>query len=159
MNNMASLEKAFDFAAQKFNVRCLNPYQKTAIRKLTIEKKNVFANLPTGFGKSLMYQALPFVVDEVSKYSGHLVAVVSPLLSLMDDQVAYLTSLGVSAVNISSCMEEDRGGIEAGKYSIVYGTPEAWIMDPRWRNMLNSKVYSTRLCALAVDEAHVIRQW
>ena len=86
-------------------------------------------------------------------------SVVSPLLSLMDDQVAHLTSLGVSAVNISSCMEEDCDGVEAGEYSIVYGTPEAWILNPRWRNMLNSKVYSTRLCALAVDEAHVIRQW
>ncbi|CAB4004355.1 mediator of RNA polymerase II transcription subunit 34-like, partial [Paramuricea clavata] len=43
----------------------------------------------------------------------------------MDEQVAHLTSLGVSAVNISSCMEEDCDGVEAGEYSIVYGTPEA----------------------------------
>ena len=63
-------------------------------------------------------------------------SVVSPLLS----QVAHLTSLGVSAVNISSCMEEDCDGVEAGEYSIVYGTPEAWILNPRRRNMLNSKV-------------------
>ncbi|CAB4025999.1 ATP-dependent DNA helicase Q1, partial [Paramuricea clavata] len=96
--------------------------------------------------------------DEVSRWPGHIVVVVSPLLSLMDDQVAHLTSLGVSAVNISSRMEEDCDGVEAGEYSIVYGMPEAWILNPRWRNMLNSKVYSTRLCALAVDEAHVMRQ-
>jgi hypothetical protein len=37
-------------------------------------------------------------------------------------------------------MEEDCDGVEAGEYSIVYGTPEAWILNPRWRNMLNSKV-------------------
>ena len=97
---MASLEKTFDIAAHKFNIRCLNPHQKTAIRTVIIEKKDVFVNLPTGFGKSLMYQALPFVIDEVSRYPGHIVAVVSLLLSLMDDQVAHLTSLGVSAVNI-----------------------------------------------------------
>jgi superfamily II DNA helicase RecQ len=56
-------------------------------------------------------------------------------------------------------MEEDCDGVEAGEYSIVYGMPEVWMLNLRWRNMLNSKVYSTRLCALAVDEAHVIGQW
>ena len=157
---MASLESAFNTAANKFNVSCINAYQQLAIRKLVIEKKNVFVNLPTGFGKSLMYQALPLVVDELnSKCSGHIVAVVSPLLSLMDDQVAYLTSLEVSAVNISCCMEENRDGVECGKYSVVFGSPEAWLMNPRWRNMLTNDVYLARLCAVAVDEAHVIRQW
>jgi superfamily II DNA helicase RecQ len=79
---MASLEKTFYTAAHKFKIRCLNLHQKTEIRTVIIEKKDVFVNLPTGFGKSLMYQALPFVVDEVSRWPGHIVAVVSPLLSL-----------------------------------------------------------------------------
>ena len=42
---------------------------------------------------------------------------------------------------------------------LSFGMPEAWMLNLRWRNMLNSNVYFTRLCALAVDEAHVIRQW
>ena len=87
---MASLEKTFYIAAHKFKICCRNLHQKTAIRTVIIEKKDVFVNLPTGFGKSLMYQALPFVVDEVSRWPGHIVAVVSPLLSLMYDQVAHL---------------------------------------------------------------------
>ena len=77
----------------------------------------------------------------------------------MDDQVAYLSSLGVSAINVSSCKEEDYDSVAAGKHSIVYDSPEAWLMNLRWRNLLMSDVYSKMLCALAVDEAHVIRQW
>ena len=139
---MASLNKAFDLAANKFKISCLNPHQKTAIQQLINEKKNVFVNLPTGFGKSLMYQALPIVIDEVSNCFGHIVVVVSPLLSLMDDQVAYLTSLGVSAIIVSSCKEEDYDSVAAGKHSIVYGSPEAWLRNLRWRNLLMSDVYS-----------------
>ena len=94
-----------------------------------MKRKNVFVNLPTGFGKLLMYQALPIVINEVSNCFGHIVVFVSPLSSLMDDQVAYLTSLGVSAINISSCKEEDYDSVAAGKHSIVYYLPKAWLMN------------------------------
>ena len=47
----------------------------------------------------------------------------------MEDQVHYLTSIGVSAVsNISSQAEIDRSRIENGEFSIVFGSPEAWLM-------------------------------
>ena len=130
---MASLNKAFDLAANKFKISSLNPHRKTAIQQLINEKKNVFVNLPTGFGKSLMYQALPIVIDELSNCFGHIVVVVSPLLSLIGDQLAYLTSLGVSTINISSG-KEDYDSAAAGKYSIMYGSPEVWLMNLRWRN-------------------------
>lgn len=130
-----------------------------AIRKIVIEKKDVFVNLPTGFGKSLIYQALPFVFDHVTKSSGHIVVVVSPLISLMEDQVKYLRSLGFTAVNISTQVEEERFRIENGEYSIVFGSPEAWLKNERWRAMLCNKVYSSKLCTVAIDEVHVVRQW
>jgi len=74
----------------------------------------------------------------------------------MDDQVKYLQSLGLSTVNISSGSESDRSKIEKGEYSIVYGSPEAWLMNECWRFMLSNDAYSSKLCAVAVDEAHVI---
>ncbi|XP_022803496.1 uncharacterized protein LOC111340847 isoform X2 [Stylophora pistillata] len=42
---------------------------------------------------------------------------------------------------------------------LVYGSPEAWLKNERWRFMLTNSVYSKKLCAIAVDEAHVVRQW
>ena len=44
-------------------------------------------------------------------------------------------------------------------FSLVYGNPEVWLKTERWRKMLSSNVYSAKLCAIAIDEAHVIKQW
>ena len=58
-----------------------------------INRTDVFVNLPTGFGKSLIYQALPLTFDVLLEAPGHIVAVISPLVNLMKDQVEKLTSL------------------------------------------------------------------
>ena len=159
MKKTADLEEAFHLASSKFKISELNAYQKLAIRKIVVEKEDLFVNLPTGSGKSLIFQALPLVFDHISNDEGHIVVVVSPLISLTEDQVKYLRSLGLSAVNISSDTETDFSNIEKGQYSIVYGSPEAWLMNEHWRSMLSNDVYSSKLCAVAVDEAHVLRQW
>ena len=151
-SKMAAPDEAFIRAASLFKILELNSHQKRAIQA-------VFVNLPTGFGKSLLYQALPFLFDHVNKSAGHIVVVVSPLVSLMDDQVKILTDLGLSAISISSQEELDVTKIEKGEYSIVFGSPEAWLMNDRWRRMLDNHVYSNKLCAVAIDEAHVLRQW
>ena len=83
----------------------------------------------------------------------------SPLLTLVDDQVEYLRGKGVTAASISSCTEEVVTVIEKRKISVVFGSPEAWIQNERWRSMLGNSVYFKKLCVLAIDEAHVIRQW
>ena len=49
--------------------------------------------------------------------------------------------------------------IEKGKVFVIFGSPEAWIKNEGWRAMLGNSVYSKKLCALAIDEAHVIKQW
>ena len=107
-------------------------------------------NLPTGFGKSLIYQALPLVIDHASKVTGHIVVVVSPLISLMDDQVKHLTSLGVTAVSISSQSVFDVSKVEKGDYSLVFGSPEAWIKNDCWRNMLNIEITSWKARAYVI---------
>ena len=60
-SKMAALEEAFIRAASLFKILELNAHQKRAIQAIVVDKKDVFVNLPTGFGKSLIYQALPFV--------------------------------------------------------------------------------------------------
>ena len=82
-----ALEEAFRKASSKFKIFELSAYQKLAIRK--VFEGRCFVNLPTGLGKSLIYQALPLVFYHVSEESGHIIVVVSPLISLMEDQVKY----------------------------------------------------------------------
>lgn len=157
---MADIAAAFQNVSLKFNIAELNEYQKLALRKFVLEESEVFINLPTGSGKSLIYQGLPIVFDTVRRKSGHIVAVISPLLNLINDQVNYVNGLGTKAVNLSSIKsEEERVMAEQGAFSLIYGTPEAWLKNQRWRDMLNNSVYSEKLCAIAIDEAHVLKQW
>lgn len=76
---MAVLEGAFRKASSKFKIFELNAHQKLAIRKVLVEKEDVFVKLPTGSGKSLIYQALPLVFDHVTDESGHIIVIVVAL--------------------------------------------------------------------------------
>ena len=103
---------------------------------------------------------MPLVHDNVLDSSGHIVTVVSPLINLIADQVGYVNGIGLRAVSLTAIeREEERKLVERGEYSVVYGTPEAWLLSERWRSMLNNSTYMRKLCAVAVDEAHVIKQW
>ncbi len=118
-----------------------------------------FVNLPTGYGKSLIYQYLPQITDTISKVPGHIIVVVSPLINLMQEQVGYLRNIGISSVSLSNINDEEAKDVEQGKFSVVYTTPKALIKNKLWRKTLSSSVYTSKLCAIAVDEAHVIKQW
>ena len=84
-NNMAELSSAFSKVCEPFKFSDLNNNQKQAIDSLVRGKKDVFLPLPTGFGKSVIYQSLPMVFDEYPGLQGHIVIVISPLLSSMED--------------------------------------------------------------------------
>ena len=86
----------------------------------------MFVNLPTGYGKSLIYQAVPFVCDSIFEAAGQYCSVVSPLVNLMKDQVDKLANLGILAASLSEITEENAKGVVGGKISIVHRSPEAW---------------------------------
>ena len=92
-------------------------------------------------------------------HSGHIVVVVSPLVNLMRDQVRSLRSIGISSVSLSDLQEGEAEKVEKAAYSVVFDTPESWLKVERWRQVLSSPIYSEKLCCVAVDEAHVIKQW
>ena len=103
--------------------------------------------LPTGFGKSICYQTLPFVFDKMSRKcaaGGGVVVVVSPFISLMEDQVASLRKRGVSAAIVTSgggvsnefCAIDD----DLGKYTHLFCAPEA-LISSSWREAL-ARVHS-----------------
>ena len=126
-DNMADLSVALQQVCQKFGIKELNPLQKGAIASFVINKRDAFVNLLTGFGKSLIYQAIPVIFDVLLEAPGHIVAVISPLVNLMKDQVEKLTSLGIPAATLSEIDEVKAMGVEKGAFSIVYGGPEAWL--------------------------------
>ena len=81
----------------------------------SIEKTDEFINLPAGFGKSLIYQALPLVYDIVRGTTGHVVVAVSPLVNLMKDQAIKLANIGIPVVtlsDISCCLRKPRSLVE-----------------------------------------------
>ena len=67
----------------------------------------------------------------------------SLLVNLMKDEVSRLTSLGISAISLSDMSSESEvKAIENGDYSIVYGSPESWLGDRRWWEMVTLKKIS-----------------
>ena len=99
-------QMAFEEAKTQFEIENFLAGQKEAI-KAFFQNKNVFVNLPTGFGKSIIYQCLTIVGDVLHKKprGSSVTVVISPLRSLMNDQVQYLHSVDIPAIAITD--EED----------------------------------------------------
>ena len=136
---------------QYFGYGSFRPLQEEIIRD-ALAGRDVFALLPTGGGKSLCYQ-LPALARD------GLTVVVSPLISLMKDQVDALTAAGVSATFLNSTLDpaEERHrlqGLCQGRYRLLYAAPER-IMMPGFFDLLAN----WNPVMLAVDEAHCVSEW
>ena len=117
-----------------------------------LENRHVLAVMPTGSGKSLCYQ-VPALVK------GGLTIVVSPLVALMQDQVAALKFTGVAAETINSAASREANvdiwkRVASGQVRILYLAPERLMTE---RMILALQKLDVRL--IAVDEAHCISQW
>ncbi|HSJ38499.1 MAG TPA: ATP-dependent DNA helicase RecQ [Planococcus sp. (in: firmicutes)] len=126
------------------------PGQKEVIEKI-LSGQDVIALLPTGMGKSMCYQ-LPAHLLEGS------VLIVSPLLSLMQDQVAQLKKMGeksVAAIN-SFLDPQERTTVlnNLGNYRFIFISPEM-LVQPFIKNRLRD----IQVSLLVADEAHCISQW
>ncbi|XP_061570541.1 ATP-dependent DNA helicase Q1 [Cololabis saira] len=141
-----------------FRLRSFRPLQLKAIN-LTLAGRDVFLVMPTGGGKSLCYQ-LPAV------YSPGFALVVTPLVSLMEDQVMYLTSIDVSAVMLNaSSTKEHAKAVLAGMtdpkapFKLVYVTPEKIAKSKMLMSRLEKAYKADLLSRIAVDEVHCCSQW
>ncbi len=108
--------------------------------------------MPTGGGKSLCYQLPSLVLDGVT-------IVVSPLISLMKDQVDALDEMGIPSTFINSSLDFTDykmrlSGIRNGRYKLLYIAPER-LENEYFRELIQS----VKIACLAVDEAHCISQW
>ena len=143
-----------------FQVHSLYKEQEEALVQF-FSKRDVFVNLPTPYGKSLIFQAAPVMADIILRRSTgtSIVVVISPLKALMEDQVRHLNKLSLSAVCVSD-QHDDRlvQDIINGQYTHVYGSPECFLKST-WRGIFGSKKFQESLVCIAIDEAHFINQW
>ena len=87
---MATFSKGIQRVCDTFGISKLYEEQLQCL-EAAVEKRNVYASLPTGYGKSMIFYVLPIVADEVCglEFGTSEVIVISPLKSLIDDQVKF----------------------------------------------------------------------
>lgn len=144
-------EKAQQLLQSYFGFPSFRKGQEQAIR-FVLEGKNSLCVMPTGGGKSICYQIPALVMPGTT-------IVVSPLISLMKDQVDALLQLGISATYINSSIslsEANERMMEAkqGRYKLLYIAPER--LESR---EFKENLKSMEIPFVAVDEAHCISQW
>jgi len=117
-----------------------------------LNRQDALVIMPTGGGKSICYQIPAMIFDGPT-------VVVSPLISLMKDQVEQLAELGVSAVCLNSSISLQEYGknidlIKQGKTNLLYIAPETLL-----KSGILDLLSSAKVSCLAIDEAHCISEW
>ncbi|MBX2975863.1 MAG: DNA helicase RecQ [Ignavibacteriaceae bacterium] len=138
------LKKVFGY--EKFR-----PLQQEIIDHI-LEKKDTLVIMPTGVGKSICYQIPALIFDGLT-------IVVSPLISLMTDQVQQLRQLGVNAVILNSAITTSEyqlnlKKIVSGESKILYIAPESLLKEE-----IQTILLSIKVDCLTIDEAHCISEW
>jgi ATP-dependent DNA helicase RecQ len=134
-----------------FGYDTFRPLQQEVIENV-ISRRDTLAVMPTGGGKSLCYQIPSLLFDGLT-------VVVSPLISLMKDQVEQLRAYGVPALFLNSSLGpqeylENMEYVRRGEVKLLYLAPET-LLTPRILSLL----YSVKVDLLTIDEAHCISEW
>jgi ATP-dependent DNA helicase RecQ len=141
---VATLKKHFGYDQ-------FRPLQREIISD-ALAGRDVFVLMPTGGGKSLCFQ-LPALLRD------GLTIVVSPLISLMKDQVDSLQTSGIAATYLNSTLNREEAkarwrGLHRGEYRMLYVAPERLMLDAFLERALNWNI-----AQFAIDEAHCISEW
>lgn len=145
------LNKARQILQKFYGYEDFRPGQKKVVESL-LNKNDTVAIMPTGAGKSICFQIPALLFEGVT-------LVISPLISLMKDQVDSLRQLGIAAVYINSSVSKaqlykDLQDISAGFYKIIYIAPERLTSE-----YLPDSFKNLNISMVAVDEVHCLSQW
>ena len=115
-------------AAASLSYNALKTEQEQAMEAFS-RGNDVFVSLPTGYGKSLCYALIPRMFDMLrSEDKASIAIIISPLISLMQDQATIFNQKGISSICVSHkdhATSESRLNIFKGKYQLVFISPEA----------------------------------
>ena len=147
----STLQKAGDILARFFGYQSFRAKQEEVIASI-LSGKDTLAIMPTGAGKSVCFQIPALMSDGIT-------LVVSPLISLMKDQVDALNEQGVAATYINSSLTPAEAAARlqktvAGLVKLVYVAPERLDTD-----YFAARLANTKIAMVAVDEAHCLSQW
>ena len=134
-----------------FGYDSFRPGQEDIVRRL-LDGQDVLAVMPTGAGKSICYQVPALLLPGIT-------IVVSPLVSLMKDQVGALVQAGVAAAFLNNSLTDNQKALmlrraREGWYKIIYVAPERLEM-PGFQRFAQER----QISMVTVDEAHCISQW
>jgi len=143
--------------SQWFGYTQIKPLQKQIIKSVLEDKRDVLAILATGYGKSICYQ-LPFLLLEQTKS----VIIVSPLISLMEDQKAALENRSIPVI----CMNSNMGSrvkeyekeqiLDKKQNKLIYMTPEYLVT---CEDFVTDLWNADLLAFIAIDESHCVSSW
>ena len=140
--------------AETFDLTRFHKYQKIVIDS-TLEGKDTLIIQGTGSGKSLCYQFPPV-------FEGKKAIVVSPTISLMEDQVENLQRKGISAIFLGSAQLDSSAESKAfevdSDFVLIYVTPE-WLSKPEKKSMIRTLNSAKKLSLIAVDDGHLYYEW
>lgn len=144
-------ELKYQILKQYFGYDTFRPGQKTLIDGILMGR-DTLGIMPTGAGKSLCYQVPALLMDGIT-------LVISPLISLMKDQVEALNQAGIHGAYLNSSLTAAQyykalQFAREGRYPIIYVAPER-LMTPEFLDF----ACSVRIAMVAVDEAHCVSQW
>ena len=148
---MSRMKEAEHLLKKYYGYRSFKPIQQKAIESI-LNGQDTFVVMPTGGGKSLCYQIPALMLDGMT-------LVISPLISLMKDQVDQLLRLGISAACMNSMLDEAqyqklRTQMIRGEIKNLYVAPE------RLRSgEFAALIRKQKIALVAVDEAHCVSQW
>ena len=168
---------ALDYALEKTGNSgiVLKEVQYEAIKSVVVGKRDMICILPTGYGKSMIYQLLPHVFDffltngETGDIASSSIIVISPLNTLMQDQISKLGGhLDVRIVKGNRYNVSQDSGDEGSTTvkqlkvppQILFAHPEVLIENRKiFNDVLKSKIYKERVKVIVVDEAHLVVEW
>ncbi|XP_069123906.1 ATP-dependent DNA helicase Q1-like [Argopecten irradians] len=180
---MADFDTCISFAKQAIGFgHTLKDKQLQSLKKL-YNGNDVISVLPTGYGKSIIFQLLPWFFQRQHNLPlPGIVIVICPLNSIIQDQVISLRSKGIPACYLSGssaktfereeCASDEESEVDndltmtdtdfedlaKGRYNIIYSHPES-ILNKKFYRLLRTKLYKDRVCCVVVDEVHMIAEW
>lgn len=148
---MTTFTDKYQVLKQVFGYDSFRPGQEHLIDAI-LAGKDVLGIMPTGAGKSMVYQVPALLFPGIT-------LVISPLISLMKDQVEGLNQAGVHAAYLNSSLTQNQyfkalDFARAGRYPIIYVAPERLLTDSFLSFALHANI-----SMVAVDEAHCVSQW